>query len=82
MNARIQPEKASSSENCTEDLASWRSPMPGCGQCQNSGRSWLSGDRHKQRGIAFSLGYPDGQRISRDEMLDVVARIANAVHVP
>src|SRR5256885_5350834 len=33
-------------------------------------------------GIAFSLGYPDGQRISRDEMLDVVARIANAVRVP
>jgi len=33
-------------------------------------------------GIAFSLGYPDGQRISRDEMLDVVERIANAVRVP
>jgi len=32
--------------------------------------------------IAFSLGYPDGQRISRDEMLEVVARIASAVHVP
>src|ERR1700687_3376122 len=33
-------------------------------------------------GIAFTLGYPDGQRISRDEMLTVVARIAHAVHVP
>jgi 2-methylisocitrate lyase-like PEP mutase family enzyme len=33
-------------------------------------------------GIAASLGYPDGQRISRDEMLDMVARIANAVRVP
>lgn len=33
-------------------------------------------------GIAFSLGYPDGQRISRDQMLEVVARIANAVRVP
>jgi 2-methylisocitrate lyase-like PEP mutase family enzyme len=33
-------------------------------------------------GIAFSLGYPDGQRISRDEMLDMVARIARAVRVP
>jgi 2-methylisocitrate lyase-like PEP mutase family enzyme len=33
-------------------------------------------------GIAYSLGYPDGQRISRDEMLDVVARIARAVRVP
>src|ERR1700686_2736543 len=32
--------------------------------------------------IAFSLGYPDGQRISRDEMLEVVARIARAVRVP
>ena len=33
-------------------------------------------------GIAFTLGYPDGQRISRDEMLAVVARIAAAVRVP
>jgi 2-methylisocitrate lyase-like PEP mutase family enzyme len=33
-------------------------------------------------GAAFSLGYPDGQRISRDEMLEVVARIARAVRVP
>jgi 2-methylisocitrate lyase-like PEP mutase family enzyme len=33
-------------------------------------------------GIAFSLGYPDGQRISRSEMLAVVARIARAVKLP
>jgi 2-methylisocitrate lyase-like PEP mutase family enzyme len=33
-------------------------------------------------GIAFSLGYPDGQRISRDEMLTVIARIAGAIQVP
>jgi 2-methylisocitrate lyase-like PEP mutase family enzyme len=33
-------------------------------------------------GIAFSLGYPDGQYISRDEMLAVVKRIAAAVKVP
>lgn len=33
-------------------------------------------------GIAFSLGYPDGQKISREEMLTVVARIASAVKVP
>ncbi len=32
--------------------------------------------------VAFSRGYPDGQRIPRDEMLDVVARIARAVDVP
>jgi 2-methylisocitrate lyase-like PEP mutase family enzyme len=32
--------------------------------------------------VAFSRGYPDGQRIPRDEMLDVVARIARAVGVP
>lgn len=32
--------------------------------------------------VAFSLGYPDGQRISRSEMLDAVARIARAVRVP
>jgi 2-methylisocitrate lyase-like PEP mutase family enzyme len=33
-------------------------------------------------GVAFSLGYPDGQKIPRDEMLDVVRRIAEAVEVP
>lgn len=33
-------------------------------------------------GIAYSLGYPDGQRISRDEMLEVVGRIARAVRLP
>ncbi len=33
-------------------------------------------------GIAAALGYPDGQRVSRDEMLDVVSRIAGAVQVP
>jgi len=32
--------------------------------------------------VAFALGYPDGQRISRDEMLDMVSRIASAVRVP
>src|SRR5207245_5828812 len=32
--------------------------------------------------VAFSLGYPDGQRISRNEMLEVVGRIARAVRVP
>ncbi len=33
-------------------------------------------------GIAFTLGYPDGQKISRAEMLQVVARISGAVKVP
>jgi 2-methylisocitrate lyase-like PEP mutase family enzyme len=33
-------------------------------------------------GIAFTMGYPDGQRVSRDEMLAVVRRIATAVKVP
>ena len=33
-------------------------------------------------GIAFSLGYPDGQRIPRGEMLARIGRIARAVHVP
>jgi 2-methylisocitrate lyase-like PEP mutase family enzyme len=32
--------------------------------------------------VAFSRGYPDGQYISRDEMLDVVGRIARVVRVP
>ncbi|MFZ0639420.1 MAG: isocitrate lyase/phosphoenolpyruvate mutase family protein [Candidatus Acidiferrales bacterium] len=32
--------------------------------------------------VANSLGYPDGQNISRDEMLEVVARIARAVSAP
>jgi 2-methylisocitrate lyase-like PEP mutase family enzyme len=33
-------------------------------------------------GIAASLGYTDGQQISRAEMLDTIARIAAAVRVP
>jgi 2-methylisocitrate lyase-like PEP mutase family enzyme len=33
-------------------------------------------------GIALALGYPDGQKIPRHEMLDAVARIARAVKVP
>jgi 2-methylisocitrate lyase-like PEP mutase family enzyme len=33
-------------------------------------------------GIAFSLGHPDKQRISREEMLAVVARIASSVKIP
>ena len=32
--------------------------------------------------VAFSLGYPDGQRISRGEMLEVAGRIARAVEIP
>ena len=33
-------------------------------------------------GVAFSLGYPDGERISREEALVAVQRIAAAVEVP
>ena len=33
-------------------------------------------------GVAFSLGYPDGQNIARAEVLGVVRRMAEAVHVP
>src|SRR5215470_13318442 len=33
-------------------------------------------------GVAATLGYPDGQRVSRDEMLQVVARVTRAVQVP
>ncbi len=33
-------------------------------------------------GVAATLGYPDGQRISAGEMLAAVARIARAVRVP
>jgi 2-methylisocitrate lyase-like PEP mutase family enzyme len=33
-------------------------------------------------GIAFSLGYPDGEKISRDEMLAAVGRITRRVSVP
>jgi 2-methylisocitrate lyase-like PEP mutase family enzyme len=33
-------------------------------------------------GVAFALGYADGQRITRDQMLEVVSRIARAVRVP
>ena len=33
-------------------------------------------------GIAYSLGYPDGERINRDEMLAAVARITRRIAVP
>ncbi len=33
-------------------------------------------------GIAFASGYPDGQKISRERMLEAVARICGAVSVP
>lgn len=33
-------------------------------------------------GIAYSLGYPDGERISRDEMLAAVSRITRRIAVP
>jgi 2-methylisocitrate lyase-like PEP mutase family enzyme len=33
-------------------------------------------------GVAFALGYPDGERISRDKMTSVVARIVQHVAVP
>jgi 2-methylisocitrate lyase-like PEP mutase family enzyme len=33
-------------------------------------------------GIAFALGYPDGQVIPREEMLAAIARIAKAIRVP
>jgi 2-methylisocitrate lyase-like PEP mutase family enzyme len=33
-------------------------------------------------GIAFAYGYPDGQQISRDEMTQVITRIAAVVQVP
>src|SRR3984893_10227460 len=33
-------------------------------------------------GVAYALGYPDGQKISRSEMLAVVHRIAEAVGIP
>ena len=33
-------------------------------------------------GFAFSLGYPDGQHVSRDEMLAAVGRIVASVQIP
>jgi 2-methylisocitrate lyase-like PEP mutase family enzyme len=33
-------------------------------------------------GVSFSLGYPDGEKIPREEMLAAVRRIAEAVEVP
>src|SRR2546428_7549064 len=33
-------------------------------------------------GVAWALGYADGERITRGEMLEVVARIAARVRVP
>ncbi len=33
-------------------------------------------------GISYALGYPDGERLSRDEMAEATSRIARAVEVP
>jgi 2-methylisocitrate lyase-like PEP mutase family enzyme len=33
-------------------------------------------------GVAYALGYPDGERLTRNEMLEVVARIARIVKIP
>jgi 2-methylisocitrate lyase-like PEP mutase family enzyme len=33
-------------------------------------------------GVAFALGYPDGERIARAEMLEMVRRVARVVKVP
>src|SRR5438105_14491619 len=33
-------------------------------------------------GVAFALGYPDGERIARAEMLEMVRRIVRVVKVP
>jgi 2-methylisocitrate lyase-like PEP mutase family enzyme len=33
-------------------------------------------------GVAWALGYPDGELIGRDEMLEAVARIGRAVDIP
>ncbi len=33
-------------------------------------------------GVAYTFGYPDGQLISRDEMLSAISRITRAVDVP
>lgn len=33
-------------------------------------------------GVAFALGYPDGERLTRAEMIEVVARIARIVKIP
>jgi len=33
-------------------------------------------------GIAFALGYPDGQRIPREEMMGAVRRVVRAVSIP
>jgi 2-methylisocitrate lyase-like PEP mutase family enzyme len=46
---------------------------------ENSGFSAIA---TTSAGVAFSLGYPDGQKISREEMLTMVARIARAMKVP
>ena len=33
-------------------------------------------------GVAYALGYPDGERLTRREMIEVVARIAKIVKIP
>jgi 2-methylisocitrate lyase-like PEP mutase family enzyme len=33
-------------------------------------------------GVAYTLGYPDGERLTRDEMIEAVGRITRRVHIP
>ena len=33
-------------------------------------------------GVAYALGYPDGELVPRDEMIAAVARIARVVDIP
>jgi len=33
-------------------------------------------------GIAYALGYPDGERLTRDEMAEATARVARAIEAP
>jgi len=45
-------------------------------------RSGFSAVATTSAGIAASYGYPDGEYIGRDEMLEVIGRIAKAVAIP
>ena len=45
-------------------------------------RSGFSAAATTSAGIAASYGYPDGEYIGRDEMLEVIGRIAKAVAIP
>src|SRR5258708_24961448 len=77
-----RPKRQSGSGSCIMGRTSWCSLIRGTWRARGSWKRQVTQPLTTSAGVAASLGYPDAQRISRGEMLEVVARIARAVRVP